>query len=66
MRPGIPAPTLPSFMSIGTTVIELREFMEKKEEQQHGQNAWKNIFGSRVRIVVNIYYIHIFVFLSVL
>ena len=48
MRPGIPAPTLPSFMSIGTTVIELREFMEKKEEQQHGQNAWKNIFGSRV------------------
>ena len=38
---------IPSFMStcIGTTIIELREFKEKKE---HGQNG-KTIFSSNLK-----------------
>ena len=38
-----------SFMSIGTTVIELHEFKEKKKKkknkEQHGQNG-ENMFSS--------------------
>ena len=39
---------IPSFMAIGTMVIELREFKEKKKRRRktmHGQNG-KNMFSS--------------------
>ena len=49
---------IPSFMSIGTTVIELREFKEKKkmkkDEEQHGQRTkWeKSLIGGERGILV--------------
>ena len=37
---------IPSFMSIGTTVIELCEFKEKKKKKKKNMDKMGNIFSS--------------------
>ena len=56
---------IPSFMSIGTTVIELREFKEKKKKKK--KRTWTKweiflaLIGRGSSILVK-YFIHSFVF----